>query len=713
MALYPEPMAIESVGLAGPLAPERTAPALTRAERRRQTSGRPAEAVMPLAIAAVTLVLRLLTAAVGPTDWDSAQYASAINHYDVTQGQPQPPGYWLYVASGRFLHEIVGMGAIAGLVLVAALASAAAAGMTAVAGKDLGGWWIGLAAGAVVATSPFAWFSGSTVSTYSFDMLACSSLMVLAWRARPGSWHGLGAVVAFGLLAGFRQSIVQSFALLTLIAVIGSTRRLGRLAITLLAGAAAVAIWLVPMALEQPGGIAAWTRATWQEATGAARITSVLDHAPGGATNLGTVTGYTVVALAPLALLSLAAGVALLVRRLARGPAERSPDPMAAPRVVGGNFRVLPRWTRPWYQGRVAVLGAAIVPPVLIVSLVQFAKGGYLLAYLPAATIALLLPLGALVGALGRRPGRSYRMSRPWMVISSLAVVAVVALGAQRFLAGGGVLPDQWVRSAGPVWLVQPRYQAPYLDTRAAIRSADSIDAALAAMAATVDAGRDVVVFDNLDGGQNLYRDAGWALPGSHIALIGPGAIVYNELHGSLYYASGRAVAVGPGGSALLVAPPALPGLDQLAARGRHYRCQPRVRSATTASGASHLERASSGSRSSSRRAEVRWAVGSDRTGTGRGDGYDEVGVALDDPRPAEPPVHVGTPPGPEAAGGPVVAGQQVHDDLELPESRERQATAGAKAVLDRGPAGPVHHHRRPGAPRLGHRQRERLVWGG
>ncbi len=33
-----------------------------------------------------------------------------------------------------------------------------------------------------------------------------SLLIILAWRARPGSWHGVGAVVALGLLAGFRQS---------------------------------------------------------------------------------------------------------------------------------------------------------------------------------------------------------------------------------------------------------------------------------------------------------------------------------------------------------------------------------------------------------------------------------------------------------------------------------------------------------------------------
>lgn len=519
---------------------------------------------MPVGVAVVTLVLRLLTAARGPTDWDSAQYASAVARYDVTHGRPQPPGYWLYVMSGRFLHSVLGMGTVAGLVLVAALASAAAAGMTALAGKDLAGWWVGLAAGAVIAASPFAWFSGSTVGTYSFDLLACSSLPVLAWRARPGSWHGLGAVVLLGLLAGFRQSIVQSFALLAVIAVIGSTRRWSRLGVTLLAGAGAMAVWLIPMGLQQPGGLRAWAVATRHEASGAAQLTSVLDHAPGGATNLGTFAAYTVVALAPLALVALV-GAAVLAARRVGGDRSGTSAPIDAPRgFPSENLAVLPRWTRPWYQSRPAVLAAAIVPPVLLVSLVQFAKGGYLLAYLPAATIALLLPLGALV----KRDDDPGRLSAIGVVLASLAMALVVALGAERFVAGAGVLPSQWTRSSGPFWLVQPRYQAPYADTRAAIQDADCIDAALASFGRQV-AGPDVVAFDTLDGGPNLYRNAGWALPEARIALLAPGAVVYNQWHGSLYYASGRTVMVGPGGSILLVASPAMPGLAELAAAGQ------------------------------------------------------------------------------------------------------------------------------------------------
>jgi hypothetical protein len=508
---------------------------------------------MPWAVALATLVLRLVTAAAGPTDWDSAQYAAAVGHYDVTHGEPQPPGYWLYVMAGRLIHRVSGLGTIHSLVLVAALASATAAGLTALAGCDLGGRWVGLAAGAVVATCPFAWFSGSIVATYSFDMVAGALLIVLAWRARPGSWHGVAAVVALGVLAGFRQSIIQSFAVLALLAVAGSTRRWGRLAVTVAAGAASVAVWVVPMSLAQPGGFAAWVRATHVETAGAAAATSVLDHAAGGATNLGTFAAFTTVALAPLAVLALLAGVILGVVALASGPTGQRPD---GPAVADSPSPASP-WERPWYQTRTAILAAAIVPAMALVALVQFAKGGYLLAYLPASVIALLLP----VAALGRR-------SAGWRALVSLGVVVVVAVGAQRFLAGDGVLPQRLVRASGPVWLEQPRYQAPYTDTRSSIEGTDAIDAALADLGPSVRSDRDVVVFDTVDGGGNIYRNAGWELPDDRVALIAPGGVLYNELHGALYYASGSTTAVGPSGLVLLVASPALPGLAALTAQG-------------------------------------------------------------------------------------------------------------------------------------------------
>jgi len=547
--------------------------------------------VAPWVVGMATLAARLATAATGPTDWDSAQYAAAVSHFDVNHGRPQPPGYWLYVEAGR-LVRITGLSTVDSLILVAALASALAAGLVVAAGRDLGSRWVGLAAGIVIATSPFAWFSGSIISTYSFDLAVAPLLMILAWRARPGSWHGAAALAALGLAAGFRQSVVLAFAVLALVAMAGSVRRVGHAVVALAAGAVAMTVWFVPMVLAQPGGIWRWWLATRSESWGAMRATSVLDHAPNGPLNLGTFAAYTTVALAPLASLAVIAAIGLggrSVLRAVRGDRAATGfssttstastvargtaiGPSHAP---GSGFPAHRRrrwvdWTRPWFQSRAVILLAATLPPVAIVALVQFAKGGYLLAYLPGAVIALLLLPGALVHAApSRSGGRRSRGALAWGVVASMAIGVIAVGGADRYLAGSGVLPVRAQRSEHGLWLTQARYQAPYADTRATIRSADAMDNALVRLGRLVDPRRDIVVIDSVDGGASFYRNAGWSLPAHRVVFIAPGAPIYDQLGGSLFYAPRSAMTVAPGGSVYLIASPALPGLRTLAGTGK------------------------------------------------------------------------------------------------------------------------------------------------
>ncbi len=579
------------------MVPAPARPGRTASDRAGQVGLQVVDLLLPWAVALATLAARLATAARGPTDWDSSQYLAAVSRFDVTHGRPQPPGYWLYVVAGRLVHA-TGLGTVESLVLVAALASAAGAGLTVVAGRDLGGRWVGVAAGLLVATSPFVWFDGSIVATYSFDLVIAPLLIILAWRARPHSWHGAGALVALAVAAGFRQSEATMFLPLALLAVAGSVRRVREGVVAVAAGAVGAAAWFVPMVLAQPGGLTAWSRATHGETEGAVRASSVLDHAAGGAVNLGTFAAYTVVALLPLIALAGVAAVGLGLRAVFRathplrgddvpvtvpesGPAPRSgPRPVpalpgiddAAPSTAGAtggprHRRRPPPWDRPWYQGRIAVLAAATLPPMATVALLQFAKGGYLLAYLPGAVIALLLVPGALLRPRpGRRPGVG---ARTWAVVATLVVVAIAALGTDRFLGASGVLPVRTHPGTQGAWFTQVRYQAPYADTRATIESADAVDARLARLGPRVDPARDVIVIDSLDGGLAFYRQAGWELPLQHVVLATPGAAVNDELGGSLYYTDRRTVAVGPGGAVYLIASPTLPGLTAATAAGR------------------------------------------------------------------------------------------------------------------------------------------------
>lgn len=44
-----------------------------------------------IGLGAAALMLRLVEAASGPTDWDGAQYVLGVWHFDVAYGTPSPP----------------------------------------------------------------------------------------------------------------------------------------------------------------------------------------------------------------------------------------------------------------------------------------------------------------------------------------------------------------------------------------------------------------------------------------------------------------------------------------------------------------------------------------------------------------------------------------------------------------------------------------------
>ncbi len=413
---------------------------------------------------AVTLILRLAYGAARPTDVLGARYVTGSDHFDVSRLSPPAPGAWLYVAAGHAVHVVLGLSAAHSLVLISALLSAAAAALTCVAGTALGGRWVGIAAGAVVASAPVSWFAGATVSTYSVDAFLGALLVVLARRARPYRAHGVAAVAALGLGAGIRLSVVPAFALLALVAVVASVRTVGQILALLGAAGGSVAAWLVPVIVIQPGGFHRWAHAVHVQISHAAHTSSVFVAPSSGAvTNVGTFAGWSLVSLGPLLVVAL---LALLILAGAR-VATRQPAGNVALRIWHTGSGPDERIERPWYQGAGAILGLALAPPVALVTLLQFGAGGAVLLYLVPVTVLLLLPVGHLLHH------RIRGIRRVAAVVTAVLMVAVVTFNVQRFVAAPGILPASVARDHPDLWISQTRYQSPYADTAAVIRAAD------------------------------------------------------------------------------------------------------------------------------------------------------------------------------------------------------------------------------------------------
>ncbi len=433
------------------------------APRRASWTGSPTFLVS-LIIGIVTVVLRLSYAATAPTDAVGAGLVKGSGHFDVTRGAPRAPGAWLYVAVGHGIAVVTGLSAVHSLVLLAALASAGAAALTCVAGTALGGLWVGIGSAAVVASAPVSWFAGSTVSAYGFETVIGTLLIVLARRAWPYRAHGALAVAVLMLGGGVRLSIIPAFAFLAAIAVVASVRTVGQLLATVAAGLAGLAVWLVPVVFIQPGGISVWLHAVHVQISDAAHQSSVfVAPAAGTVTNIGTFGGWSLVSLGPVVAVGLVGVVALAGARIV----TRHPAGNIRLRIWSRPSEPRAGIERPRYQHTGAILGAAVIPPLALVTLGQFAGGGDVLWYLAPVTVLMLLPAGRLL----HHRSRGVRLGAA--VVATVLVAGTVGVNVQRFVAGPGILPASVMQHHRNWWISQRRYQAPYADTDAAIRAAD------------------------------------------------------------------------------------------------------------------------------------------------------------------------------------------------------------------------------------------------
>ncbi|HEX9969921.1 MAG TPA: DUF2723 domain-containing protein, partial [Acidimicrobiales bacterium] len=279
----------------------------------------------PWLLAAVTFVTCVAFMPDYPTEWDSIQLTFGVDRFDITHGSPHPPGYWLYVFLGRVVRWLTPFDAATSLSLLAAAAAAGTVALTYVVGRRFGGPWLGVAGAACMFASPYLLFYGATVNTYSFDALVVLALVLVASKARPGSWHGWGAAGLLGLGGGLRQTTLLILGPLVLCAVIASVRSVRQAAAVVGAGAMGLAVWMVPMLIEQPGGWSRYRAFSDEYLEPALLRTSILYGAPktGIVNNLGQATGYTlgtILVLLPV----VALGLALFA--VARRRGDQKPD---------------------------------------------------------------------------------------------------------------------------------------------------------------------------------------------------------------------------------------------------------------------------------------------------------------------------------------------------------------------------------------------------
>ncbi len=197
---------------------------------------------------------------------DSVQFVLGTDKLDVALHQPQPPGYYLYVMSGRlfrlFLHN-----PNTAFVAISILASGLAAIVVYLLGREVFDGETGVAASVLFIASPLMWFHGEVALSYMPEALMSVLIAYICYRMMKGqnALYWLAAVV-LAVAGGIRQNTMVFLMPLWFF----SMKRLGlrRLILSLFIFGATVLAWFVPMLIET-GGYARYSfalRAHWLDA---------------------------------------------------------------------------------------------------------------------------------------------------------------------------------------------------------------------------------------------------------------------------------------------------------------------------------------------------------------------------------------------------------------------------------------------------------------
>ncbi len=371
-----------------------------------------------------------------PWEQDEALFAAGSYRLDLLVHHPHPPGFPLWIATGKAALAVLG-DPLLGLQIASAVASVALAGLLAV----LWGRWLGprpgLAAAALASFLPGTWFHAPRAFTTT-PALALAAGAAAVWL-RPGRRAALGGWTLLALALLVRPILLPSLLALGLAAAWLRRDSLGNTIAGVALCGGIVAAGFVPVIVDT-GGIGPWFQALvghgtmWGDAMG--RHLATWDI-PG----LGVVRAAGGSGPALLLLLLAGLGWGELRRRAPRAAA-------AWPAVTGvtalwillGHNHTYPRYTLPLLF---LLAGPAVAG---LIRLVHSERAGTLLAW-----------AGTAAAAAGTLPAMAALATEPFPPLAALAAAqretgsraVVVERGTNPFmdlmvLAGRGTRPFFW-----------------------------------------------------------------------------------------------------------------------------------------------------------------------------------------------------------------------------------------------------------------------------
>ena len=199
---------------------------------------------------------------------DGGNFALAVEHFDMRLAQPQMPGMFvIFIGFARFFNLFL-HNPTASLVMVNVVASGLAAAMLYVIGTSWFNPRVGWTAALLMLTSPLIWFNGEMALSHMLEFAWVVLIDYAAYRTGLGEKKALfGLGILMGLAGGIRPSTPFFLLPVALVATFVGLRKrkfnLVDVAVAVLMGLIAIALWMIPLIIST-GGWGTYWGMIWQ-----------------------------------------------------------------------------------------------------------------------------------------------------------------------------------------------------------------------------------------------------------------------------------------------------------------------------------------------------------------------------------------------------------------------------------------------------------------
>ena len=157
-----------------------------------------------LGVAQLAAVSRVLALARTPWDWDELLFMLSLDHFDVAQHRPHPPGFPLYVLTGKLVRKL-GFGNFHALQAINLVAAMAIVPVMFFLCRELRMKFpTALSAGVLLALFPNVWFFGGTAFSDVPSMVLILGAMTLLLRGCRDRRSYLAGSLLLAVAAGYR-----------------------------------------------------------------------------------------------------------------------------------------------------------------------------------------------------------------------------------------------------------------------------------------------------------------------------------------------------------------------------------------------------------------------------------------------------------------------------------------------------------------------------